>query len=151
MDSHLRMQDRSSLHRVWEAKYRRRRVSTAYENDCIPIEDSLKGGESLTTRFLRKGRTRLHPPDRSLFLALRKFLGTSTLNHLHTNSDFIILDNRRDPNCGPDSIRVWDSDTYRLHPPEGCDIRTEKLNLIQFLDLLRKKVSIYISISFDRE
>jgi len=143
------MQDPSSLYRVWEAKYCRRRASKAYEAECIPIEDSLQGGESLTAMFLRRGRTRLHPPDRSLFLTLRKFLGTSTLNHLHTNSGFIILDDRRDPNCGSDSIRLWDSDTYRLHPPEGDDIRTEKLNLMQFLDLLRKKVSIRVSVSLD--
>jgi len=143
------MQDRSSLHQVWEAKYRRRRVSQAYETECVPIEGSLKSGESLTTKFLCKGRTRLHPPDKSLFLKLREFLGTSTLNRLRTNSGFIILDDRRDPNCGSDTMRTWDSDTYRLYPPEGHDIRTEKLNLVQFLDLLRKKVSICISMSFD--
>ena len=151
MNSYLRMQDRSSLCRVWDVKYCRRRDKNAYGNESIRSEESLEGGESLTTRFLRKGRTRLHPPDRSLFLALRKFLGTTNLDHLHSNSGFIILDDRWDPNGDADTIRVWDSDTYRLRPPPGRDIRTEKLSLLQFLDLLRQKVSIGFSTSHDVE
>lgn len=138
----LRGQDLSPLCRVWDVKYCRRRDKKAYENECIGLEESLEDGESLATRFLRKGRTRLHPPDKLLFPALRKFLGTATLNHIHPNSGFVILDDRRDPSGGADAIRVWESETYRLHPPEGEDIRTEKLDLVQFLDLLRKKVRI---------
>jgi len=151
MDSHLRRQDRSPLCRIWDVKYCRRRDKKAYENECIRLEESLQGGESLTTRFLRKNRTRLHPPDALLFPALRKFLGTVSLNHVHPKSGFVILDDRRDPNGGAHAVRVWDSETYRRHPPEGEDIRTEKLNLIQFLDLLRKKVSICFLVSFNVE
>lgn len=149
MDLHLRGQDRSQLCRIWNVKYCRRRDKKAYENECIRLEESLEDGESLTTIFLRRGRTRLHPPDKLLFLALRKFLGTATLNFLHPNAGFVILDDRRDPNGSADAIRVWESETYRLHPPEGKDIRTEKLNLIQFLYLLRKKVSICFLVLFN--
>jgi len=151
MDSRLRLQDRNSLSHVWYMKYCRRRDKKAYDNECVGLEASLEAGESLTTKFLRKGRTRLHPPDRSLFLTLRKFLGTTNLDHLHSNSGFIILDDRWDPNGDADTIRVWDSDTYRLRPPPGRDIRTEKLSLLQFLDLLRQKVSIGFSTSHDVE
>ncbi|EXJ73887.1 uncharacterized protein A1O5_03649 [Cladophialophora psammophila CBS 110553] len=145
--------------RVWENKYSERRTERVYQD-----EDPREGGTrnifpngvrlieylerddiaGLSNAFLAVLRNCLEAPSELNDAHLRAFLTTAKSEDLKSPTKrpdsapcTIMIDDRRDPEVRPSTMRRWDGG-YTEYPPEGCDIWPEEQRDLSLLELVAR-------------